>query len=559
MDDQGKSVRKHKQDLRAQRRRLARKAAKNDPEDKSLLFVISYSILIAVIASLILTFGFWALMKADVFFEPALQRLALMLGFIIIFLSSLLILIRKYMPKGWLVEQEKFFSDAVKSYEPPTEKFGGALVEVEPRPARVFDDANIKPTAEPVSLDEQEGFSDSSSDAAPGPDDVDISKDEQDGDDTGEVTEKPDFGGPPPREKGNDEDQDSSSNAANEPQFGSGKGHGLESVEVSDEVMAKVLGHLKFIIAEVTQVIESDEMKVDNYTKFGLNLFFAGACARLTKTFSLSANEGMAVLARLMELTGVDKSMAYQFADNINEYGERPQYRKVVNAGDTIMACHLEEKFDESPELRDVLEEWKNPDTTIELPSVYTFMFTDIVDSTSLTEELGNFKMQKVIRAHNKTVREALERYGGTEVKHTGDGIMATFSISKFAVDAAVQIQQDINLFSRKKPKYGFDVRIGLHSGEAVVEDDDYFGTAVQTAARICTEAGPEEIWVSEEIERANWKDQDKFSNAGEFALKGLSKEISLYKVSWDPIPDRTKKKVDYDEMGGSRKRKKAS
>ncbi len=113
MDDQGKSVREHKQDVRAQRRRLARKAAREEPESKSLLFVLAYSLLIAVIGSLTITFGFWLPLKADVFVESALQRLVLMLGFIVIFLLSMMILVKKYMPKGWL-EQIQFSPDHIR-------------------------------------------------------------------------------------------------------------------------------------------------------------------------------------------------------------------------------------------------------------------------------------------------------------------------------------------------------------------------------------------------------------------------------------------------------------
>ncbi len=547
MTQEGRSVRGEKQKMRAQRRRLSRKAARDDSDGKSLIFIVGVSLGIGVIASSFFILAF--LVSNMVGFEvpAALQQLVAGLGFIICFLISLLILINKYMPKGWMVEQQEQIKSVVKLYKPPEEKWGGALVETDPKFHKVFDDARTLPEEDPIILDNTNPTFDDPYVSEPPADDSESAEE----DTRDENVPKPDFGGPPPKEEKETED-------AKKADFGSGGGHGLESVEVSQETMEKVLGHLKYIIAEVTQLLGMSETPVNNYTKFGLNLFFAGACARLTKEFSLSAEEGMAVLARLMELTGVEKTMAYQFADNINEYGERPQYRKVVDAGDAIMAHHLNPENETNLELYDVIEEWNNPDNSVELPSVHTFMFTDIVDSTSLTEELGNFSMQKVIRAHNKAVREALERYGGTEVKHTGDGIMATFNISKFAVDAAVQIQQDINLFSRQKPKLGFDVRIGLHSGEAVMEDDDYFGTAVQTAARICDEAGPEEIWVNEEIERANWKDQEKFSVAGDFLLKGLSKEVALYTVAWDPIPDRSKKKkVDYDEVGG-KKRKRA-
>ena len=99
----------------------------------------------------------------------------------------------------------------------------------------------------------------------------------------------------------------------------------VDDEALADQAMAKVLVHLKVIIAEVTIALQTREKAVDTFTKFGLNLFFAGACSKLSRTFSLSAKEGQSILARLMELTGASKEMAQAFADNTNESGERPQ------------------------------------------------------------------------------------------------------------------------------------------------------------------------------------------------------------------------------------------
>ena len=76
-------------------------------------------------------------------------------------------------------------------------------------------------------------------------------------------------------------------------------------------------------------------------------------------------------------------------------------------------------------------------------PAHRAILFTDIVGSTGITQRLGDLMTTELIRAHDSVVRRCLKRFGGQEVKHTGDGIMASFPQSKAAVDAAILIQQD--------------------------------------------------------------------------------------------------------------------
>ncbi|MBT4741072.1 MAG: adenylate/guanylate cyclase domain-containing protein [Rhodospirillaceae bacterium] len=421
--------------------------------------------------------------------------------------------------------------------EAPEEKFGGTLQPIQAKYDKVFDDAVAKMgTTTPTTLDEQDGFDMPDSSGPPPPDEENISNQGQGpGQGPGAA---PDQGQGP---GGNTGSSVSGGPAAETNEV-------VDDEALADQAMAKVLVHLKVIIAEVTIALQTREKAVDTFTKFGLNLFFAGACSKLSRTFSLSAKEGQSILARLMELTGASKEMAQAFADNTNEYGERTQYRDMIDAGDVAMANHLEDKAGDNQNLNEMLDKWCSPQTAVELPTVRTFMFTDIVDSTALTEELGDRTMQKIIRAHNKIVRDALKKFTGIEVKHTGDGIMATYNSPRSAIEACVQMQQQIDLYNRKKPELSFDIRIGLHTGEAVVEENDYFGATVQTAARICAEAGSAEIWISNEIWRAVPRFADDCKYCGEFALKGLKEEKVLYSVMWEPLP--TKGKVDYQDLG---------
>ena len=122
-----------------------------------------------------------------------------------------------------------------------------------------------------------------------------------------------------------------------------------------------------------------------------------------------------------------------------------------------------------------------------------TFVFTDIVDSTKLLEAFGEEKWQKLLKWHDKLLRERIEEAGGEVIKQTGDGYFAAFGSPGAAVDAAIAIQRALD-----EEPIAPDVRIGVHSGKAFhTEDDDYTGQGVHVAARIRALAGGGEILVS--------------------------------------------------------------
>jgi class 3 adenylate cyclase/pimeloyl-ACP methyl ester carboxylesterase len=161
-------------------------------------------------------------------------------------------------------------------------------------------------------------------------------------------------------------------------------------------------------------------------------------------------------------------------------------------------------------------------------------LFTDIEGSTTLTQRLGDAKSQEVLRVHNVVVREALKAHAGTEIKHTGDGIMASFPLASRALECAVGIQRALAAHNEEHPDTPIRVRIGLNAGEPVAEEEDLFGTAVQVAARICAHAEPCQILASNVVQELAAGKGFAFSDEGEAALKGLEKPVHLYEVGWE-------------------------
>jgi len=162
-----------------------------------------------------------------------------------------------------------------------------------------------------------------------------------------------------------------------------------------------------------------------------------------------------------------------------------------------------------------------------------TILFTDMEGSTTLTQRLGDDKAQEVLRTHNAILRDALNIHGGSEVKHTGDGIMATFPSAARALACAVAVQRQLASHNESDAETPLRVRIGLNAGEPVAEDDDLFGSAVQLAARICAQADAGDILVSNVVrELAAGKGFD-FSDRGTADLKGFDEPVRLYAVGW--------------------------
>jgi len=164
-------------------------------------------------------------------------------------------------------------------------------------------------------------------------------------------------------------------------------------------------------------------------------------------------------------------------------------------------------------------------------PGIRTVIFTDIVESTSMTQKLGDDAAMELVDAHDAIVRDALKTCNGREVKHTGDGIMASFLSAAAAVRCATQIQRELN--KRDDNGVPLKVRIGGAAGEPVERDQDIFGSTVQLAARLCSHAQPEQILVSNVVAELCIGKGLHFHPLGEVNLKGFDSPVHVHAVHW--------------------------
>lgn len=163
-----------------------------------------------------------------------------------------------------------------------------------------------------------------------------------------------------------------------------------------------------------------------------------------------------------------------------------------------------------------------------ELPSgTAVLLFADIVDSTALTERLGDSSFRDKARGLDTTLRQIVRDHDGMPIegKLLGDGVLATFSSARQAIEAALRC-------GTAGDDCGLPLHLGLHAGDVIREEGNVFGGAVNIAARISGESGPGEVLVSDIVRGlARTSAGVSFDDVGERELKGVSESVRVWRV----------------------------
>jgi len=160
-------------------------------------------------------------------------------------------------------------------------------------------------------------------------------------------------------------------------------------------------------------------------------------------------------------------------------------------------------------------------------------VFTDMCGSVAHTQQLGDEGHMELLREHNEIVRGELQSRDGREVKHTGDGIMASFASVVAAVAFGVAVQEQLHARNTTAAT-PLHVSVGISAGEPVTDDnDDLYGAAVQLAARLCAAADPGQIAVSVAVRELCVGKPFRFEDRGRLDLKGFPEPTQAYVVAW--------------------------
>lgn len=166
-----------------------------------------------------------------------------------------------------------------------------------------------------------------------------------------------------------------------------------------------------------------------------------------------------------------------------------------------------------------------------------TILFTDIVDSTHYWGRKGDIQGRLMVDRHNRLVFPVIRKFKGRIVKTIGDAVMASFNSRENATLAAIGIQQALEEYRKKDHKFTLRLRIGLHTGQALVEKTDIFGDTVNVAARVQQHAKPDQILASGSTASRLRRHEYDLERKTSFVPKGKSRPMSVYAVDWQNHP----------------------
>ncbi len=172
-----------------------------------------------------------------------------------------------------------------------------------------------------------------------------------------------------------------------------------------------------------------------------------------------------------------------------------------------------------------------------------TILFTDIEDSTNLTERLGDLQWERIIDQHNEVVREELHRHAGFEVKLTGDGFLIAFADGMNALRCAARVQDQVTqLAALRGANWPVSVRMGVHRGDVILRPGgDILGRTVNMAARIMAKGRGGSIVVSQ-AQRDDVRRQigtEFWFNMGARRIRGLDRRERMYQFRWPEFLER--------------------
>ena len=345
------------------------------------------SLVIAVIGSFAVALILLQMLEADMI--PAGNRNALVFGtFILLFFGSGFIYLNKHFNLSGL-----FKSNRAQKRGPAPQTIPAAKAkQKKPVPTNAADLANADLDALARSVKEEDG---------------DIGAPELDGD--GFESEK--SSGKEKSEKGGEKDKDKKDKAAKKEEERKKKEAEKKAKQAEEKKKADAKkkkdtekkkspvdavkpDFLRFLTDAFTS-IQQDHPKLNTFSKFGMNLYMCGGCSTICQSKGISDDLMQGLLKEGLGLIGTNAERAQSFCDEIPTYGNTPRYAGIINAGGQAMTNFLGGQGSSNAGLSGLLTEWNLPEKRSSVPTMFTFLFTDIVGSTAMTQRLGNAPVLK--------------------------------------------------------------------------------------------------------------------------------------------------------------------
>lgn len=191
--------------------------------------------------------------------------------------------------------------------------------------------------------------------------------------------------------------------------------------------------------------------------------------------------------------------------------------------------------------------------------TVHTILFADIANSTRLYDQLGNEKARALITHCLNLLTNCTKAKRGKVIKTIGDEIMSAFVNPDHAVSAAILMQEDVKA-NETLAAYHIQMRIGLHHGPVILENNDIFGDAVNIAARMVDQAKAGQIITNAlTLNLLDIRQQSSARLIDQTIVKGKKEPIDLYELSWGHPEDLTMITTFSGKLTGSKDVSKAA
>ena len=308
--------------------------------------------------------------------------------------------------------------------------------------------------------------------------------------------------------------------------------NGMNLAEETPKVKMAKTEMLSFL-GNALEAAKQSGHPLDQRNKFGVSLFISGACNTCAKRRSLNFNQITTVLYHCICALGTPTDMSKTFVQKISDYLIEPQYKEMYDRGSQAMNHFMDRGNGSDTGIHAALEDWNRPVQSAGGGKSMAIMFTDIINSTAITQKLGDHGAQEMVHIHNKLVRSEIIAQMGKEIKHMGDGILCSFNTPTAAVEAGVAMQKAVQQHNQSGHHIQFEIRIGINAGEPIRAENDLFGSTVQMAARVCAKADSYQVYVSDAVKSNASAKSANFASAGYFELKGFSEPVELFEAVW--------------------------
>lgn len=168
-----------------------------------------------------------------------------------------------------------------------------------------------------------------------------------------------------------------------------------------------------------------------------------------------------------------------------------------------------------------------------------TIVFSDIESSTERALAVGDVRWMEILGHHNDLIKAHVAAHRGRVVKNQGDGYLLCFPSARQALLCSIGVQRDLDRLEREHPELAVRIRIGMHTGEVLLDDEgDLFGRHVLIAARVGSAADGGEILVSSLVRQiAEPRGDLLFGTPADLELKGIDEITTVHTVDWRASP----------------------